>query len=63
MFWNVLDCVRPISKETLQKYPTLWHFYTSTAQKPNMQKYLTSDRRPKTITSSMAPFGGTPETS
>lgn len=61
--WCFLDYVRALSTTTLQQFPSLYKFYTGFAERPNIANYLSSSRRPKTLTVPMAPFGGTPETS
>ena len=61
--WCFLDYVRAFSTATLQEFASLYDFYQSIAKRPNIASYLASERRPKTLTVPMAPFGGTPETS
>lgn len=61
--WCFLDYVRAFSTATLQKFGPLYSFYTELAKRPRIAAYLSSERRPKTLTVSVAPFGGTPETS
>ena len=61
--WHLLDYVRPFSQATLEKFPTLYAFKQRIEARPRIAAYLASGRRPRTLTVSMAPFGGTPETS
>ena len=61
--WNYLDWVRALAPETLQSYPTLCALKSATENRPRIQAYLKSERRPPTITVSMAYYGTTPETS
>jgi len=61
--WCYLDYVRALSTEVLKQFPNLYGFYTGIAERPAIAAYLASDRRAKTLTVPMAPFGGTPETS
>ncbi|MFV1996748.1 MAG: glutathione S-transferase family protein [Acidiferrobacterales bacterium] len=61
--WTYLDCMRALAGDIINDYPCLAHLKESFESKPKIQAYLRSDRRPKTITVSMASFGGTPETS
>ena len=61
--WCFLDYVRAFSTPVLQKFDSLYAFYNGIAERPNIANYLASERRPKTLTVPMAPFGGTPETS
>ena len=63
MAWHFLDYVRALSTPTLQKYPALWEFKSTLEARPNIAAYLASPRRPRTLTVSLCPFGGTPETS
>ena len=61
--WHFLDYVRPFSQATLEKFQLLSAFQQRIAARPRIAAYLVSERRPRTLTVSMAPFGGTPETS
>ena len=61
--WAYLDYVRALSTPVLQQFPNLHEFYLQLAQRPRVAAYLASDRRAKTLTVPMAPFGGTPQTS
>jgi len=61
--WTYLDNIRALARGIVNEYPILAHLKGSFENKPKIQAYLQSDRRPKTITVSMASFGGTPETS
>ena len=61
--WAYLDYVRALSTDILQQFEPLHAFYRGLAERPRIKAYLTSERRPKTLTVPMAPFGGTPETS
>jgi len=61
--WHFLDYVRPFSQATLEKFQLLSAFKQRIAARPHIAAYLASERRPRTLTVSMAPFGGTPETS
>lgn len=61
--WSYLDYVRALSTDTLKRFDDLYRFYVNLAERPRIAAYLASDRRPPTLTVSMAAFGGTPETS
>jgi glutathione S-transferase len=61
--WHLLDYVRPFSQKTLDRFEKLNAFKQRIEARPRIAAYLKSERRPKTLTVSMAPFGGTPETS
>jgi glutathione S-transferase len=61
--WHFLDYVRAFSEATLEQFPLLHAFKQRIEARPRMAVYLASPRRPRTLTVSMAPFGGTPETS
>jgi|SRR5882724_1472559 len=61
--WHTLDYVRPFSQQTLNEFSKLDTFKRQFEARPRIAAYLKSERRPKTLTVSMAPFGGTPETS
>ena len=61
--WHFLDHVRPFSLKTLQQFEELCQFKEMIESRPHIAAYLASDRRPKTLTVSLSPFGGTPETS
>ncbi|HYM36427.1 MAG TPA: glutathione S-transferase [Steroidobacteraceae bacterium] len=61
--WHSLDYVRPFSQKTLDQFEKLNAFKKYFEARPRIAAYLRSDRRPKTLTVAMAPFGGTPETS
>ena len=61
--WHFLDYVRPFSTTTLQRFGVLYAFKQRIERRPRIADYLASTRRPATLTVSMAPFGGTPETS
>jgi len=63
LMWNLFDYCRAIDKPTLQKFPELWNFYQKLSEKPKIKAYSESDRKFKTLTVPMAPYGGTPETS
>jgi glutathione S-transferase len=61
--WHFLDSVRPFSQATLERFQLLYAFKQRIEARPRVAAYLASERRPGTLTVSMAPFGGTPETS
>lgn len=61
--WHFLDYVRPFSPTTLARFEALAAFKQRIESRPRIAEYLASDRRPRTQTVPMAPFGGTPETS
>ncbi len=61
--WHFLDYVRPFSQATLDKFEKLSEFKQSIEKRPRIAAYLESDLRPPTLTVSISPFGGTPETS
>lgn len=61
--WHLLDYVRPFSQRTLDRFAKLSGFKRRFEARPRIAAYLRSERRPKTLTVPMAPFGGTPETS
>ena len=61
--WHFLDYVRPFSQRTLERYEKLMAFKQRIESRPRVAAYLASERRPRTQTVSLAPFGGTPETS
>lgn len=61
--WHLLDYVRPFSQRTLDRFAALNAFKKRFESRPRIAAYLRSERRPKTLTVPMAPFGGTPETS
>jgi glutathione S-transferase len=63
MAWYTLDCMRAFSQATLQRFVTLNAFKHRFEARPRIAAYLQSPRRPKTITVSLAPFGGTEATS
>jgi len=61
--WHFLDYVRPFSMKTLQQFEKLCQFKEMIESRPRIATYLASGRRPKTLTVSLSPFGGTEETS
>jgi glutathione S-transferase len=61
--WHFLDYVRPFSQRTLDRFEKLSAFKRRFEARPRIAAYLQSERRPKTLTVRMCPFGGTPETS
>lgn len=61
--WHFLDYVRPFSQRTLDRFDELVAFKRRVEGRPRIATYLASDRRPRTQTVAIAPFGGTPETS
>jgi len=61
--WHALDYVRPFSQKSIDRFEKLSAFKQRFESRPRIAAYLKSDRRPKTLTVHMAPFGGTPETS
>lgn len=61
--WHFLDYVRAFSQKTLNEFHKLNEFKQRMESRSNIAAYLTSGRRPQTMTVPMAPFGGTPETS
>ncbi|HEU4577041.1 MAG TPA: glutathione S-transferase family protein [Polyangiaceae bacterium] len=61
--WHFLDYVRAFSQAALERFPLLHAFKQRIEARPRIAAYLASERRPRTLTVSMAPFGGTPETS
>jgi len=63
LLWNYLDWVRAFSPSTLQQFPALCSLKAATENRPMIKSYLASERRPATITVSMAYYGTTPETS
>ncbi|MBC7984894.1 MAG: glutathione S-transferase family protein [Candidatus Obscuribacterales bacterium] len=63
MAWHFLDYVRPFSQRTLDRFATISAFKQRFETRPRIAAYLQSTRRPKTLTVSLASFGGTPETS
>src|SRR4051812_48899617 len=56
--WCYLDTVRLFADDVLQNYPRLSHSKKTMENRPKINSYLRSDRRPKFHTISMAPFGG-----
>jgi glutathione S-transferase len=63
LMWHHLDYIRPLSQATLERFVALYAFKKRIEARPRIAAYLKSSRRPATLTVSMAPFGGTPETS
>jgi glutathione S-transferase len=61
--WHLLDYVRPFSLRTLDRFEKLSSFKKRFEARPRIAAYLKSERRPKTLTVTAAPFGGTAETS
>jgi glutathione S-transferase len=61
--WHYLDYVRALTPPVLAQFGKLQAFKQRIEARPRVAAYLASIRRPKTLTVSMAPFGGTPETS
>jgi glutathione S-transferase len=61
--WAYLDNIRALAGDLVNDYANLAHLKESFENRPKIRAYLESDRRPRTITVSMASFGGTPETS
>jgi glutathione S-transferase len=61
--WHLLDYVRPFSQKTLDRFEKLNAFKKRIEARPRIAAYLKSARRPKTMTVSIAPFGGSVETS
>jgi glutathione S-transferase len=61
--WHFLDYVRPFSQRTLEEFEVLYAFKQRIEALPRIAAYLASERRPRTQTVPMAPFGGAPETS
>jgi glutathione S-transferase len=61
--WHLLDYVRPFSQQTLDRFEKLNAFKKRIEARPRIAAYLKSERRPKTLTVSIAPFGGSVETS
>lgn len=61
--WHFLDYTRAFSQRTLEKFALLHAFKQRIQTRPRIAAYLASERRPRTLTVSTAPFGGTPETS
>jgi glutathione S-transferase len=61
--WHFLDCVRPFSQRTLDRFEVLAAFKRRIEALPRIAAYLSSSRRPATLTVRVAPFGGTVETS
>jgi glutathione S-transferase len=61
--WHLLDYVRPFSQKTLDRFEKLNAFKRRIETRPRIAAYLHSERRPKTMTVSVAPFGGSVETS
>jgi len=59
--WFFFDTVRPFTPNALQDYPEFVSFKKKFEEIPAIAEYLKSDRRPKTYTVSLAPFGGRPE--
>lgn len=58
-----LDSQRRLAADILSRFPTLSEFKQCFSERPRVASYLQSGRRPPTFTVSLAPFGGTPETS
>jgi len=56
--WCYLDTVRMFAEDILRDYPRLSLFKKTMESRPRINAYLRSDRRPKSYTVSMAPFGG-----
>jgi len=63
VLWCYLDLMRPFFPDVLSKYSSLNHFFKIFQERDRISSYLQSDRRKKTFTVSIAPRGGTPETS
>ena len=63
MAWHFLDYVRAFSQKTLHQFEALSAFKKRIESLPRIAAYFNSERRPRTFTVSMCPFGGTPETS
>lgn len=63
MAWHTLDYVRALPQTTLDKYPRQAQFRLFISARPRIAAYLSSSRRPATLTVSMSSFDGTPETS
>ncbi|MGI1678402.1 MAG: glutathione S-transferase [Cellvibrionaceae bacterium] len=61
--WSLLDYIRPFSQASLDESPSLMTFKKAFEERPHIAEYLKSPRRAKTLTVSMAFFGGTQETS
>jgi glutathione S-transferase len=61
--WHFLEYVRALSPRTLDRFERLKAAKLRLEARPRVAAYLQSSRRPPTLTVSMAPFGGTPETS
>ena len=61
--WHFLDYVRPFAPHALDGFDELAAFKRRIEARPRVAAYLASERRPRTQTVPMAPFGGTPETS
>lgn len=61
--WTYLDNIRALAGDIVSDYANLAHLKETFQKRPKIRSYLDSNRRPKTITVSMASFGGTPETS
>src|SRR5688500_13629445 len=61
--WHFLDNTRAFSQRTLETFELLCAFKQRLQARPWIAADLASERRPRTLTVSMAPFGGTPETS
>jgi len=56
--WCYLDTVRLFASDILHGYPRLSHFKKTMENRPKINAYLRSDRRPKQHTIPMAAFGG-----
>lgn len=61
--WCFLDYVRALDGGIIAQFPLLMSLKGEFEQRVNIKNYLTSSRRPETITIELAQYGGTPETS
>jgi len=61
--WHTLEYVRALSPRNLDRFDRLKAAKLKLEARPRIAAYLKCERRPATLTVSMAPFGGTPETS
>jgi glutathione S-transferase len=57
----LLETLLPLHPGLLPEFPDLHHFMTAFFEERGVRDYVRSDRRPRTWTVHMAPFGGKPE--
>ena len=61
--WHFLEYVRALSPANLDRCARLKAAKLKLESRPGIAAYLKSERRPATLTVSVAPFGGSPQTS